>query len=91
MVHTYSLNGYKIAIDGNSGNIHVLDDITFDMLKDEDDMPSLVKAQEKLKDKYDSIVTGSHEMFVGKIEYVHADENLIDSEGNIDFSQINFI
>lgn len=39
----------------------------------------------------DSIVTGSHEMFIGKIECVHADENLTDKEGNIDFSQINFI
>lgn len=39
----------------------------------------------------DSIVTGSHEMFIGKIEYVHADSKLVDSEGNIDFSQINFL
>lgn len=39
----------------------------------------------------DSIITGSHEMFVGKVEYVHADANLVNEEGNIDFSQINFI
>lgn len=39
----------------------------------------------------DSIVTGSHEMFVGKIEYVHADSKLIDNEGNIDFSSIRFL
>ena len=39
----------------------------------------------------DSIVTGSHEMFIGKVEYVHADSELIDEDGNIDFSQINFI
>lgn len=38
----------------------------------------------------DSIVTGSHEMFIGKIEYVHADSTITDAEGNIDFSQINF-
>lgn len=37
-----------------------------------------------------SIVTGSHEMFIGKIEYVNADEKITDNEGNIDFSQINF-
>lgn len=36
----------------------------------------------------DSIVTGSHEMFVGKIEFVHADEKFVDSEGKIDFSSI---
>lgn len=39
----------------------------------------------------DSIVTGSHEMFVGKIEYVHADTKLVDNEGNIDFSLISFL
>ncbi|RDU25124.1 flavin reductase family protein [Anaerosacchariphilus polymeriproducens] len=39
----------------------------------------------------DSIMTGSHEMFVGKIEYVHADENMVDENGEIDFTKINFI
>lgn len=39
----------------------------------------------------DSIVTGSHEMFVGKIEYVHADARLVDKDGKIDFSSIDFI
>ena len=39
----------------------------------------------------DSIVTGSHEMFIGKIEYVHADTLLVDKEGNIDFLKINFL
>ena len=39
----------------------------------------------------DSIITGSHEMFIGKIEYVHADTKITDAEGNIDFSQISFI
>ena len=39
----------------------------------------------------DSIVTGSHEMFVGKIEYVHADSKLVNATGEIDFSQIEFL
>lgn len=39
----------------------------------------------------DSIVTGSHEMFIGKVEYVHADTDLLDSEGNIDYAKIDFI
>ena len=39
----------------------------------------------------DSIVTGSHEMFVGKIEYVHADAKIVDTEGKIDFSAIDFL
>lgn len=39
----------------------------------------------------DSIVTGSHEMFVGKIEHVHADAALVDEKGGIDFSKIDFL
>lgn len=39
----------------------------------------------------DSIVTGSHEMFIGKIEYVHTDRERVDDKGNIDFSKIKFL
>lgn len=39
----------------------------------------------------DSIMTGSHEMFVGKIEYVHAAEELVQADGTIDFSRVDFL
>lgn len=39
----------------------------------------------------DSIVTGSHEMFIGKVEYVHADTKIVDDKGNIDFSKIQLL
>ena len=39
----------------------------------------------------DSIVTGSHEMFAGKIEYVHADKEMIKDNGDIDFSKIQLL
>jgi flavin reductase (DIM6/NTAB) family NADH-FMN oxidoreductase RutF len=39
----------------------------------------------------DSIVTGSHEMFVGKVEVVHADNDLVNADGDIDFSQLNLL
>ena len=39
----------------------------------------------------DSIVTGSHEMFIGKVEYVHADEKYVNGKGEIDYSKINFL
>ena len=39
----------------------------------------------------DSIMTGSHEMFIGKIEYVHANDQIVDNDGNINFSSIDFI
>lgn len=39
----------------------------------------------------DSIVTGSHEMFVGKVEAVHANSDLINEKGEIDFTRINLL
>ncbi len=39
----------------------------------------------------DSIQTGSHEMFIGRVEYVHADAELVDADGKIDWSRIEFL
>jgi flavin reductase (DIM6/NTAB) family NADH-FMN oxidoreductase RutF len=39
----------------------------------------------------DSIVTGSHEMFVGKVEAVHADLDMINEKGEIDFIKLKLI
>lgn len=36
----------------------------------------------------DSIVTGSHHMFVGKVEYVHAASDMVRENGDLDFSAI---
>ena len=36
----------------------------------------------------DSIVTGSHEMFVGKVEKVHADPAVLDANGKLDPSKL---
>ena len=36
-------------------------------------------------------MTGSHEMFVGKVEAVHADEKYLDAENKIDFTDIDLI
>ena len=38
-----------------------------------------------------SIVTGSHEMFAGRIEHIHADADLLDEKGQIDFSKLTLI
>jgi flavin reductase (DIM6/NTAB) family NADH-FMN oxidoreductase RutF/NifU-like protein involved in Fe-S cluster formation len=36
----------------------------------------------------DSIRTGSHEMFIGKIEYVHADEEIVKEDGAVDWDRL---
>ncbi len=38
-----------------------------------------------------SVMTGSHEMFIGKIEYVHADREIVDEKGAIDWSMVRFL
>jgi len=38
-----------------------------------------------------SVVTGSHEMFIGLVEYVHADASLVNNEGKVDWSAIEFL
>ena len=32
MIHKYKLNGYNIVLDVNSGGVHIVDEITYDML-----------------------------------------------------------
>ena len=39
----------------------------------------------------DSIRTGSHEMFVGRIAYVHANAELVGEEGKVDWARIDFL
>lgn len=34
MIHKYKMNGYNIVLDVNSGGIHVVDDIVYDMIDD---------------------------------------------------------
>ena len=32
MIHKYKLEGYNILLDVNSGGVHIIDDLTYDML-----------------------------------------------------------
>ena len=32
MIHKYKLNGYNIVLDVNSGGVHLVDELTYDML-----------------------------------------------------------
>ena len=34
MIHAYKLNGYNIILDVNSGCVHVVDEVAFDIIKD---------------------------------------------------------
>jgi flavin reductase (DIM6/NTAB) family NADH-FMN oxidoreductase RutF len=39
----------------------------------------------------DSIMTGSHEMFIGRVEYVHAPAECLDEKGAIDFNKLDLL
>ena len=55
MIHKYKLNGFNIVLDVNSGGVHLVDDMTYDLLDlieppFEDECPQQVL--DKLADKY---------------------------------------
>lgn len=52
MIHKYNMNGYFIVIDTNSGSIHVVDEIVYDIL-DFYENNKLDFIQKKLNHKYD--------------------------------------
>ena len=51
MIHQYKNNGYNIVLDVNSGSVHVVDDIVYDIipLYEDNDTEEIVK---KLGDRY---------------------------------------
>lgn len=52
MVHCYKNNGYNIVLDVNSGSVHVVDEVTYDVISmyEENDADKIVEA---LKNSYD--------------------------------------
>ena len=51
MIHQYKNNGYNIVLDVNSGSVHVVDDMVYDIIALYENN-SEDKIIEELKDKY---------------------------------------
>lgn len=51
MVHTYKMNGYCIAVDGNSGAIHLLDDLSYSILSKNPEAKSVEELKDSCKNK----------------------------------------
>ena len=51
MIHKYKLNGYNIVLDVHSGGVHVVDDLSYDML-DELSTPMVEVCPESLYEKF---------------------------------------
>ncbi len=39
----------------------------------------------------ESIMTGSHEMFIGRVEHVHAEPEYLNEKGDIEFAKIDWV
>ncbi len=64
MIHVYSMNNIHVAIDGNTGSIHVLDDISFDILKQMEQWEPLNQVLKKMNGIYknDEIIEAYEEI-----------------------------
>lgn len=52
MIHLYKNNGYNIVLDINSGSVHVVDDLVYDVLGMMNDGKSSGQVKDTLADKY---------------------------------------
>ena len=75
MIHKYKMNGMNIVLDVNSGAIHVVEDIVYDILDLFKDSPDF-ELEEKLKNKYGIEQFNEALMEVNKLK----EEGLIFSE-----------
>ncbi len=54
VIHQYRNNGYSIVLDVNSGAVHVVDDLVYDVIELLDAGESRESVKDRLKNKYDS-------------------------------------
>ncbi len=78
MIHAYKLNGYNIILDVNSGSVHVVDEVAFDIIKDYEakDRDTLTaEVLEKYRDRADVTKEDINNVFED-IEALKADGKL---------------
>lgn len=56
MIHKYKLNGFNIVLDVNSGGVHIVDELTYDLL-DNIEPPFEDKCPQKVVDKLSKVYT----------------------------------
>ena len=58
MIHQYKLNGYNIVLDVNSGSVHYVDDVCYDIIrsfsaaKDAGEEPDRTAVKNEILNKY---------------------------------------
>ena len=86
MIHKYTLNGFHIVLDTNSGAVHVFDDAPYDMLDYlEDEVPQQAPKQmmDDLRKKYDeATLTEAYD----ELKELYANGQLYSEDGYHNFS-----
>ncbi len=74
MIHAYKLNGYNIVLDVNSGCVHVVDEVAFDIISDYD---------KKSSDEIISEITNKHGVTAEDVKAVFEDIEALKAEGKL--------
>ena len=77
MIHQYKSNGYNIVLDVNSGSVHVVDDLVYDILAlyEKESKESITK---RMMDKY------QQEPYVSKLEEAISEEYIAEAFAEIE-------
>ena len=74
MIHAYKLNGYNIILDVNSGCVHVVDEVAFDIISAYD---------KKEKEEIIAEVTAAHGVTAEDVKAIFEDIEALKSEGKL--------
>ena len=85
MIHQYKSNGYNIIIDANSGSVHVVDDVAYDVIALYDKGESKEDITNKILEKYQ----GKEEITASDIDDVLSDIEELKKDGKL-FSESNY-
>ena len=55
MIHSFSMNHLNFVVDGNSGSIHVVDDVGFDIIRDKQELPCVDDVVKSLCNQYKKV------------------------------------
>lgn len=74
MIHAYKLNGYNIVLDVNSGCVHVVDEVAFDIISLYDKKP---------QDEITAEITKKYDVTVDDVKAVFEDVETLKAEGKL--------
>ena len=74
MIHAYKLNGYNVVLDVNSGCVHVVDEVAFDIINE---------YEKKTRDEIIAEVTKKHGVTAEDVLAVFEDIEALKADGKL--------